>query len=180
MANTAHAEPVGETRRDFLLHTTVAVGAVGTAMMVWPLIHSMNPAADTLSLSTTEFSTAGIAEGQRIIVVWRGSPIFVAHRTAAEIEAAQKVNVSELRDPQKDAERAQKPEFLIVSGSCTHLGCIPLGSKPTDPKGEFGGWFCPCHGSVYDTSGRIRQGPAPRNLDVPPYKYISDTTVVIG
>src|SRR5262245_8782110 len=160
MANTAHAhaaDAAGETRRDFLLHATVAVGAVGGAMMVWPLIHSMNPAADTLSLSTTEFSIAGIAEGQRIVVVWRGSPVFVSHRTAAEIEAAKNVDLGELRDPQPDEKRAQKPEWLIVSGVCTHLGCIPLGSKPTDEKGEFGGWFCPCHGSQYDTSGRIRK-----------------------
>jgi ubiquinol-cytochrome c reductase iron-sulfur subunit len=179
MANTAHAaEPADATRRDFLLHTTVAVGAVGTAMMLWPLIDSMNPAADTLSMSTTEFSVAGIAEGSRIVVVWRGSPVFVSHRTAAEIDAARKVNVSELRDPQKDEERAQKPEFLIVSGICTHLGCIPLGSKATDPRGEFGGWFCPCHGSQYDTSGRIRLGPAPRNLAVPPYKYTGDTVLI--
>jgi ubiquinol-cytochrome c reductase iron-sulfur subunit len=179
MANTAHAAaPVGETRRDFLLHTTVAVGAVGTAMMLWPLIDSMNPAADTLSLSTTEFSVAGVAEGSRIVVVWRGSPVFVSHRTAAEIDAARKVNVSELRDPQKDETRVQKPEFLIVSGVCTHLGCIPLGSKATDPRGEFGGWFCPCHGSQYDTSGRIRLGPAPRNLDVPPYKFTGDTVLI--
>ncbi len=183
MANTAHvhaAEPVGETRRDFLLYTTVGVGAVGTAMMVWPLIHSMNPAADTLSLSTTEVSVAGVAEGSRVIVMWRGTPVFIAHRTAAEIEAARKVNVSELRDQQKDEARVQKPEFLIVSGVCTHLGCVPLGSKPTDDKGEFGGWFCPCHGSQYDTSGRIRLGPAPKNLEVPPYKFTNDTTVLIG
>ncbi len=181
MANTAHvhaAEPAGETRRDFLLYTTVGVGAVGTAMMVWPLIHSMNPAADTLSLSTTEFSVAGIPEGSRIIVVWRGSPVFVAHRTAAEIEAAQKVNISELRDQQKDEARVQRPEYLIVSGVCTHLGCIPLGTKATDTKGEFGGWFCPCHGSVYDTSGRIRLGPAPKNLAVPPYKFTGDTVLI--
>jgi ubiquinol-cytochrome c reductase iron-sulfur subunit len=184
MANTAHvhaaAEAGGLPRRDFLLHTTVAVGAVGTAMMIWPLIDSMNPAADTLSLSTTEFSTAGIADGQRIIVVWRGSPVFVAHRTAAEIEQAHKDDSADLRDPQRDEDRVKKPEFLIVSGVCTHLGCIPLGTKPTDPKGEFGGWFCPCHGSQYDTSGRIRKGPAPRNLDVVPYKFTSDTTVLIG
>ena len=184
MANTAQvhaaAEAGGLPRRDFLLHTTVAVGAVGTAMMVWPLIDTMNPAADTLSLSTTEFSTSGIQEGQRIVVVWRGSPVFVAHRTAAEIDEARKVNVTELRDPQKDEDRVQKPEFLIVSGVCTHLGCIPLGSKTTDPRGEFGGWFCPCHGSQYDTSGRIRKGPAPENLHVVPYKFTNDTTVLIG
>ncbi|MHB1206495.1 MAG: ubiquinol-cytochrome c reductase iron-sulfur subunit [Rhodospirillaceae bacterium] len=179
MANTAHAaEPAGETRRDFLLHSTVAVGAVGTAMMLWPLIDSMNPAADTLSLSTTEFSVAGIAEGSRIVIVWRGTPVFVSHRTPAEIDAARKVNVSELRDPQKDEARVQKPEFLIVSGVCTHLGCVPLGSKATDPRGEFGGWFCPCHGSQYDTSGRIRLGPAPKNLEVPPYKFTGDTVLV--
>jgi ubiquinol-cytochrome c reductase iron-sulfur subunit len=123
---------------------------------------------------------SGIAEGQRIVVVWRGSPVFVAHRTAAEIEQAHKDDSADLRDPQRDEDRVKKPEFLIVSGVCTHLGCIPLGTKPTDPKGEFGGWFCPCHGSQYDTSGRIRKGPAPRNLDVVPYKFTSDTTVLIG
>ncbi|MBX7200667.1 MAG: ubiquinol-cytochrome c reductase iron-sulfur subunit [Rhodospirillaceae bacterium] len=183
MANTAHAhaaEPAGETRRDFLLYTATGVAAVGGAMMVWPLIDSMNPAADTLSLSTTEVNVAGVAEGSRVVVMWRGTPVFVAHRTAAEIEAAEKVNISELRDPQKDEARVQKPEFLIVSGVCTHLGCVPLGSKATDPKGEFGGWFCPCHGSQYDTSGRIRLGPAPKNLEVPPYKFTGDTTVLIG
>jgi ubiquinol-cytochrome c reductase iron-sulfur subunit len=183
MANTAHAlaaEATGETRRDFLLHSTVAVGAVGTVMMLWPLIDSMNPAADTLSLSSTEFNVAGIAEGSRIIVMWRGTPVFVSHRTAAEIDEARKVNVTELRDPQKDQDRVQKPEFLIVRAICTHLGCVPLGTKTTDPRGEFGGWFCPCHGSQYDTSGRIRKGPAPLNLEVPPYKFTNDTTVLVG
>ena len=178
MANTAHvhaAAPAGETRRDFLLYATTGVAAVGGAMMVWPLIHSMNPAADTLSLSTTEFSVAGIPEGSRIIVVWRGSPVFVAHRTAAEIEAARKVNVSELRDQEKDEVRVQKPEYLIVSGVCTHLGCIPLAFQ-----GEYGGFFCPCHGSHYATSGRIRKGPAPTNLPVPPYAFLSDTQIRIG
>ena len=183
MANTAHvhaAEPVGETRRDFLLYTTVGVGAVGTAMMVWPLIHSMNPAADTLSLSTTEVSVAGVAEGSRVIVMWRGTPVFIAHRTAAEIEAARKVNVSELRDQQKDEARVQKPEFLIVSGVCTHLGCVPLGAAEGEPRGDYGGYFCPCHGSHYDTAARIRKGPAPKNLVVPPYEFNSDTVVTIG
>jgi len=185
MANTAHAhaaDPAGETRRDFLLHTTIAMGAVGGAMMVWPLIHSMNPAADTLALSTTEFNISGVAEGQRISVMWRGSPVFVAHRTAAEIEAARKVNISELRDPQTDEQRVTKgkDKYLIVSGICTHFGCIPQGVKVTEPRGEFGGWFCPCHGSQYDTSGRIRKGPAPRNLAVPPIKFLTDTTVLIG
>ncbi|MGE4063189.1 MAG: ubiquinol-cytochrome c reductase iron-sulfur subunit [Rhodospirillaceae bacterium] len=183
MANTAHAHaaaPRGETRRDFLLHSTIAVGAVGTAMMVWPLIHSMNPAADTLAMSTTEVNVSGIPEGAGITVVWRGKPVFVRHRTAAEIEQAKKDDSADLRDPQTDAVRAQKPEFLILEASCTHFGCIPQGMKPTEPRGDFGGWFCPCHGSHYDTSGRIRRGPAPLNLRVPPYQYLNDTTVRIG
>ncbi len=183
MANTVNAHAAdagGETRRDFLLHSTVAVGAVGTAMMAWPLLDSMNPAADTLSLSTTEFRIDGIESGQGITVVWRGKPVFVRHRTAAEIEAAQSVDMSDLPDPQDDASRVTKPEFLILVGICTHLGCIPLGMKQTEPRGDFGGWFCPCHGSHYDTSGRIRRGPAPENLAVPPYEFVSDTTVRVG
>lgn len=185
MANTAHAhaaDAAGETRRDFLLHTTVAMGVVGAGMMVWPLIHSMNPAADTLSLSTTEVNISGLAEGQRITVVWRGKPVFVSHRTAKEIEDARKVNVAELRDPQTDDARVKKgkEQILVVVGTCTHLGCIPMGMKTTEPHGDFGGWFCPCHGSHYDTSGRIRRGPAPLNLAVPPYSFLSDTTVRIG
>jgi ubiquinol-cytochrome c reductase iron-sulfur subunit len=185
MANTAHAhaaEPAGETRRDFLLHTTVAMGVVGGGMMVWPLIHSLNPAADTLSLATTEINISGIAEGQRITVVWRGKPVFVSHRTAAEIDAARKVDLAELPDPQTDDMRVKKgkEQYLIVEGTCTHLGCIPMGMKSTEPHGDFGGWFCPCHGSHYDTSGRIRRGPAPLNLVVPPYQFLSDTTVRIG
>ena len=185
MANTAHghaAAAAGETRRDFLLHTTVAMGVVGTGMMVWPLIHSMNPAADTLSLSTTEFNISGVAEGQRITVVWRGKPVFVAHRTAKEIEEARATNVNELRDPQTDESRVLKgkDKYLVIEGTCTHLGCIPMGNKATEPHGEFGGWFCPCHGSHYDTSGRISKGPAPLNMHVPPYKFVTDTTVLIG
>jgi ubiquinol-cytochrome c reductase iron-sulfur subunit len=182
-AHSAHGDGAdGETRRDFLLHMTVATGVVGTAMMVWPLIHSMNPAQDTLSMSTTEFSIAGLAEGQSITVVWRGKPVFVRNRTKADLEAAKAVDVKELRDPQTDAERTKKGHeaVLIVVGVCTHLGCIPLGQKPADPRGEFHGWFCPCHGSAYDTSGRIRKGPAPKNLEVPPYTYVNDTTVRIG
>jgi len=188
MANTAtaHSAPgngaEGETRRDFLLHMTVATGAVGTAMMVWPLIDSMNPAADTLSLSTTEFSIAGMQEGQDITVVWRGKPVFVRYRTKADVEAAQKVDLKDLRDQQTDADRTKKGHeaILVVVGVCTHLGCIPLGQKAPDVRGEFGGWFCPCHGSAYDTSGRIRKGPAPANLEVPPYTFVNDTTVRVG
>lgn len=170
----------GERRRDFLLHTTVAVGAVGVGAMLWPLIDSMNPAADILSTSTTEFSVAGIAEGQRTIVPWRGQPLFVGHRTGAEIAAARSVDLRDLRDPEKDEARVQKQEYCILVGVCTHLGCIPLGTKALDPRGEFGGWFCPCHGSQFDTSGRIRKGPAPTNLVVPPYAFISDEIVRVG
>ncbi|MTJ82739.1 MAG: ubiquinol-cytochrome c reductase iron-sulfur subunit [Telmatospirillum sp.] len=172
--------PEGESRRDFLLYAASAVGVAGTALAVWPLIHSMNPAADTLALSSTEVDLSAVAEGQAITVTWRGKPVFIRHRTAAEIEAARNVNLAELRDPETDEKRAQKPEWLILVGICTHLGCIPMGQKPGDPKGEYGGWFCPCHGSVYDTSGRIRKGPAPLNLAVPTYTFLTDTSVRIG
>lgn len=174
------APPEGDTRRDFLLYATTAVGVAGTAMAVWPFISSMNPAADTLAMSTTEVDISSIAEGQAITVTWRGKPVFIRHRTAAEIEAAKAVNVAELRDPETDDVRVKKPEWLILIGICTHLGCVPLGQKPADPKGEFGGWFCPCHGSQYDTSGRIRKGPAPLNMAVPSYTYLTDTSIRIG
>ena len=173
----------GDTRRDFLLHMTIATGVVGTAMMVWPLIDSMNPAADTLAAGApVDFSVASMQPGQAVTIVWRGKPIFVRYRTPEELKAAEDVNVADLRDPQTDASRVQKGHdaILIVIGVCTHLGCIPLGQKATDPRGEFGGWFCPCHGSQYDTSGRIRKGPAPLNLEVPPYTFVNDTTVRIG
>ena len=147
-----------KTRRDFLLLSTIAVGAVGSGLAVWPFVDSMNPAADTLALSTTEVDLEPIEEGQSITVVWQGKPEFVRHR--------------------KD--RGKKSGWLIMVGICPHLGCIPLGQKASDPKGEFGGWFCPCHGSHYDTSGRIRKGPAPKNLPVPAYQYLTDTTVKIG
>ena len=188
MANMAQAHSPapsgedGETRRDFLLHTTVAFGAVGAGMAVWPLIHSMNPAADTLALSTTEFSLATLQEGHAITIVWRGKPVFVRFRTKEEIEAARAVPMSELTDPQADDVRVKKgkEQYLILEGVCTHLGCIPLGTKPMDQRGDFGGWFCPCHGSHYDMAGRIRKGPAPANLKVPPYTFLDDTTVRVG
>jgi len=170
----------GETRRDFLILTGAALGGVGAAIAAWPLIDSLNPARDTLALSTTEVDLSPIQAGQRLTVVWRGKPVFIDHRTPEEIKAAQEVDASTLRDPQKDADRVKKPEWLVMVGVCTHLGCIPLGNKPGDDRGSFGGWFCPCHGSVYDTSGRIRQGPAPFNLIVPPYEFTSDTAVKIG
>jgi len=170
----------GETRRDFLVLTATALTAVGAASVLWPFIDSMNPAADTLALSSTEVDLAPVAVGQSITVVWQGKPVFIRHRTEKEIKEAADVNVAELRDPQTDAARVKKPEWLIVVGICTHLGCIPLGQKPSDPRGEYDGWFCPCHGSQYDSSGRIRKGPAPLNLALPPYEFKTDTSLKIG
>ena len=172
MATTTLSEP---TRRDFLYIATGAVGAVAVGSVVWPMIDQMEPDASTLAAASTEVELGGIAEGQIVTVKWRGKPVFVRHRTANEIKAAQDVVVDTLRDPATDASRVQKPEWLILIGICTHLGCVPLGHQ-----GDYDGWFCPCHGSVYDTSGRIRQGPAPYNLAVPTYKFVSDTKVEIG
>ena len=184
MADQAsHAQPApqdGKTRRDFLLIASSAVGAVGAVTAIWPFVDSMNPAADTLALSTTEVDISSVQVGQSITVAWRGKPVFIRRRTADEIATAAKDDTAELRDPQTDASRVQKSEWLILIGICTHLGCVPLGLKPADPKGEFGGWFCPCHGSQYDTSGRIRKGPAPLNLAVPTYTYLTDTSIRIG
>ena len=170
----------GGTRRDFLILTASALGGVGAVITAWPFIASLNPARDTLALSTTDVDLAPVQVGQRLTAVWRGKPIFIDHRPPAEIKAAQDVDVSSLRDPQPDSARVKKPEWLVMIGVCTHLGCIPLGNKPGDERGPFGGWFCPCHGSVYDTSGRIRQGPAPLNLVIPPYEFTSDTAIKIG
>jgi ubiquinol-cytochrome c reductase iron-sulfur subunit len=186
MADTAQPKPMdahtqdSATRRDFLQIAATAVMGVGAAVAVWPLIDSMNAAKDTLALSTTEVDLAPVQLGQRLTVKWRGSPVFIDHRTEADIKAADAVDLATLKDPQPDAERAKKREWLIMVGVCTHLGCVPLGQNPTDPRGEYGGWFCPCHGSQYDTSGRIRRGPAPRNLEVPIYQFLTDTTVKIG
>jgi ubiquinol-cytochrome c reductase iron-sulfur subunit len=186
--NGTQAHP-GGTRRDFLLLTAGAIGAVGVAATIWPFVDTLNPARDTLALSTTEVDLAPIQVGQRLTVAWRGAPVFIAHRTSEEIKAAEDVDISQLRDPQKDSDRVQKPEWLIVVGVCTHLGCIPLGQKAGDDRGPYGGWFCPCHGSVYDTSARIRQGPAPLNLWLPGqvdvasqalYKFTSETVITIG
>lgn len=184
MADTASTSPEhvdeGETRRDFLLIATGTVGAVGAVLAVWPFIDSMNPAADTLALASTGVDLSALEEGQSITVVWRGKPVFIRHRTAAEIEEAREVPLDVLPDPQVDADRVIEPQWLVMIGVCTHLGCIPLGQKPSEPKGEYGGWFCPCHGSHYDTSGRIRKGPAPLNLPVPPYEFADETTIMIG
>ncbi|MBX6321747.1 MAG: ubiquinol-cytochrome c reductase iron-sulfur subunit [Rhodospirillaceae bacterium] len=168
------------TRRDFLYLATGATAAIGGLVALWPFISNLSPAADVLALSAIEVDLSPIQEGQRITIAWRGSPVFIDHRTPQQIEAARAVKLSDLPDPQPDEARVKKPEWLIMIGVCTHLGCIPLGQKPGDPLGDYGGWFCPCHGSQYDTSGRIRKGPAPRNLDIPPYEFIADNKVRIG
>jgi ubiquinol-cytochrome c reductase iron-sulfur subunit len=172
----------GVTKRDFLQLITGAAAAIGVGAIAWPLIDSMNPSADVLALSSIDFDVAPVPEGSAVTVVWRGKPVFVRHRTAAEIKAAQDVQLSDLIDPQTDADRVKAGHnpTLVVIGICTHLGCVPLGNKPTDPRGDWGGWFCPCHGSQYDTSGRVRHGPAPANLVVPPYAFTSDTKIKIG
>ena len=183
MADTTQspkASEVDEDRRDFLIFATMAVGAVGAASFAWPLVDSMNPSAEVLALSTTEVDLSPIEEGQSITVVWRGKPVFIRHRTKAEIDTAVKDDAVDLRQKEKDGDRAIKPEWLVMVGVCTHLGCIPLGQKPVEAKGEYGGWFCPCHGSHYDTSGRIRKGPAPFNLEVPVYEFLDDKTIRIG
>jgi ubiquinol-cytochrome c reductase iron-sulfur subunit len=172
-----HSDP---TRRDFLMVATGALAGVGAAATAWPFINNLNPAADTLALSTVEVNVTPIQEGQAITVTWRGKPVFVRRRTQAEITGAAGVKLTDLPDPQEDSARVKKPEWLILVGVCTHLGCVPLGQKTADPKGDYGGWFCPCHGSHYDTSGRIRKGPAPKNLTVPAYAFLDDTTIRIG
>jgi ubiquinol-cytochrome c reductase iron-sulfur subunit len=162
-------------RRDVLFIATGAMTAVAVGAAVWPLLDQMNPDASTLALASTEVDLSAIVPGQIITVKWRGKPVFVRRRTPAEIAQAQNAPLEDLPDPQPDNKRVKKPEWLVVIGVCTHLGCIPLGHE-----GEFGGWFCPCHGSDYDTSGRIRSGPAPSNLEVPPYVFLSDTKIKIG
>ena len=162
-------------RRDFLFTASYALGAVGVGAAVWPLIDQMNPDASVKALATTEVDISTIGLGKTITVLWRGKPVFIRRRTQEEISKAQNVNLEELKDPQKDEDRVKKSEWLIMTGVCTHLGCVPLGEK-----GDFGGWFCPCHGSHYDTSGRIRKGPAPTNLEIPKYEFVDNNTIKIG
>ena len=162
-------------RRDFLFTASYALGAVGVGAAVWPLIDQMNPDASVKALAITEVDISKIGLGKTITVLWRGKPVFIRRRTQEEISKAQNVNLEELKDPQKDEDRVKKPEWLIMTGVCTHLGCVPLGNK-----GDFGGWFCPCHGSHYDTSGRIRKGPAPTNLEIPKYEFVDNNTIKIG
>ena len=168
------------SRRDFLMVASGAFAAIGGAAALWPLIDQMNPDASAQALASIEVDLGPIKEGQAITVVWRGKPVFIRHRTAQEIQSASETAMDDLRDPESDESRAAKAEWLVLVGICTHLGCIPRGQKSGDIQGDFGGWFCPCHGSHYDTSGRIRKGPAPKNLDVPPYAFITDKKIKIG
>ena len=166
------------TRRDFLYIATGAVATVGAAATLVPLINQMNPDASTIAAGApVEIDLAPIAEGQIVKVFWRSKPIFIFHRTAKDIDLAKNVPVASLPDPEPDAERvkAGHEQWLVVIGICTHLGCIPLAHS-----GQYNGYFCPCHGSVYDTSGRIRSGPAPANLPLPPYEFVSDNKIRIG
>jgi ubiquinol-cytochrome c reductase iron-sulfur subunit len=179
-AGDAHAEQ--PPRRDFLVIAANTFAAVGTALAMWPFIAQMNPDASTQAVASIEVDLAPVKTGQAITVMWRGKPIFIRNRTQEEIEQARAVPLSELPDPEPDAKRVKRghANWLVMIGICTHLGCVPKGQSPTDPKGDYGGWFCACHGSQYDTSGRVRVGPAPRNLAVPPYAFVSDSKIRIG
>lgn len=177
---TADSKTDPKDRRDFLHLTGAAFGAVGAACVAAPIINSLNPAKDTLALASIEVDISTIPEGEAKTVMWRGKPVFIKHRTAEEIEEARSVNLSDLPDKEADEDRVKKEQWLVTIGICTHLGCVPVGQKGSDIKGDYEGWFCPCHGSHYDTSGRIRKGPAPKNLAVPPYEFLSDTLIKIG
>lgn len=169
-------------RRDFMVVAASGFAAVGGALSLWPFIHQMNPDAGAQALASIEIDLSPIKTGQAITVMWRGKPVFIRNRTEDEIKQAESVDVSKLPDPQADSARVtpKHTNWLVLVGICTHLGCIPKGQSIADSKGDYGGWFCPCHGSHYDTSGRIRLGPAPRNLAVPPVEFVSDTLIKIG
>ena len=189
---TSHVDD--EDRRDFLVLAGNAFAAIGAASLLWPFVQQMNPDASTKALSSVEIDLAPVKEGQAITAMWRGKPLFIRNRTKDEIEAAANVDVTQLPDdnsrndalpdgqPALDTNRVKKghENWLVMVGICTHLGCIPKGQSINDARGDFGGWFCPCHGSHYDTSGRIRKGPAPRNLEVPPYEFVSNTKIKVG
>ncbi|MGE5064658.1 MAG: ubiquinol-cytochrome c reductase iron-sulfur subunit [Myxococcales bacterium] len=180
VSEPAHGD--GVRRRDFLNVAAVSFAGVGAVVAIAPLFVQMAPSADVLAQATTEIDISKVEVGQRIKALWRKQPVFVAHLTPKEIAEAQAVPISSLRDPQTLQERTQPGHlnWLVVIGVCTHLGCIPLGTAEGENKGPFGGWFCPCHGSQYDTAARIRQGPAPRNLVVPDYQFTSPTVVTVG
>ena len=162
-------------RKDFIFKATYKIGVVGLGAAIWPLINQMNTDSSVKALSTTEVDGSSVEAGKTRTVLWRGKPIFIRRRTKTEIDEAMAVDLKDLKDPQKDSDRAKNPEWLVMVGVCTHLGCVPLGNK-----GEYNGWFCPCHGSHYDTSGRIRKGPAPTNLEIPKYEFINNNTIKIG
>ena len=166
-----------ESKRKLITATAFSVAGVGAVCTILPFVDSMNPSKDVSALASIEVDISGIKVGEEKTVKWRGKPIFIKRRTAEEIKSANDVDLNELRDPEKDSQRvkAGKEEWLVTIGICTHLGCVPIGGE-----GEYKGWFCPCHGSVYDTSARIRKGPAPKNLEVPPYEFLNDTTIKIG
>ncbi|MDX2159042.1 MAG: ubiquinol-cytochrome c reductase iron-sulfur subunit [Hyphomicrobiaceae bacterium] len=188
------SETENPNRRDFLTVAATSWAAVGAAATLWPLVQQMNPDASTQALASVEVDLSPVKEGQAITVMWRGKPVFVRNRTKEEIEKARAVAPGELKDnlarndalPDRvaalDENRVKKDHanWLVLVGICTHLGCIPKGQSLADTKGEYGGWFCPCHGSHYDTSGRIRKGPAPSNLEVPVYEFVSPTKIKIG
>jgi len=176
------ADETDANRRDFIFIAAGAASAVGVGAVAWPFIDQMNPAADTKALATTEVDLSAVEPGQQIVVTWQGKPVFVRHRTGAEISAAARDDFASLKDPEADEVRTRqddgkpgKAEYIVLQAACTHLGCIP-----TFAEGAYDGWFCPCHGSVYDTSGRIRSGPAPKNLYAAPYVFLTDTTIRIG
>ncbi len=186
----SHAEENAGTRRDFLYYATAGAGAVATGAAVWPLINQMNPSADVQALASIFVDVSGVEPGTQLTVKWLGKPVFIRRRTPEEIEAARATALTELPDPLAQNENAQvgadasdqnrtldeAGEWLVMMGVCTHLGCVPLG----DGSGDFGGWFCPCHGSHYDTAGRIRRGPAPTNLPVPVAAFVDETTIKLG
>ncbi|WP_225205559.1 ubiquinol-cytochrome c reductase iron-sulfur subunit [Novosphingobium huizhouense] len=187
MADEASIDPAevtgeGVRRRDFINIAAVSFAGVGGLAVLYPLVSQMSASADVLAESSTEIDVSAIAPGQAIKAVFRKQPVFVRNLTPTEISEADKVDAASLRDPQTLDERTKegKKNWLITMGVCTHLGCVPLGAGEGEVKGEFGGYFCPCHGSVYDTAARIRKGPAPKNLEVPPYEFTSDTVVKIG
>jgi ubiquinol-cytochrome c reductase iron-sulfur subunit len=177
MSVDAKDEKNTTTRRDFIVLAASSTAAIGAACALWPMADSLNPSAEVLALSSIEVDLSQMQPGQSMTVKWRGKPIFIKHRTPEEIAEARKVNLSELRDPEKDEQRvkAGHEQWLVMIGICTHLGCVPMGGQ-----GEYDGWFCPCHGSDYDSAGRIRKGPAPKNLEVPNYEFLSDTKIKIG
>ena len=162
-------------RRDFIFTASYALGAVGVGAAAWPLIDQMNPDRSVKALASTEVDVSSLEPGKSITVLWRGKPVFIRRRTQEEIDEARNVNIEDLPHPEKDEDRAKNPEWLVMLGICTHLGCVPLGDK-----GEYNGWFCPCHGSHYDTSGRIRKGPAPTNMEIPKYEFVNSNTIKIG